>query len=89
MLKTKYCLPGGLCSVMKLAACAQTLMMFCILCSGTHAGAAGAFGEVPGGIKEAQPAGGGTCAADGHLPAVSRYRRPRFRPEEPRMSHTV
>lgn len=74
---------------MKLAARAQTLTMCCILCSGTHAGAAGAFGEVPGGIKEAEPARGGTCAADGHLPAVSRYCRSGFMWEEPTMSHRM
>lgn len=48
--------------------------MRCVLCSGTHSGAAGAAGEVPGGTEEAQPAGGGTRAANGHLPALSRYR---------------
>lgn len=59
--------------MMKLTARAPMLMTYCALCSGTHSGTAGAFGEVPSGIKEAQPTRGGTCAADGHLPAVSRY----------------
>lgn len=54
---------------------AQTLTMCRVLRSWTHSGAAGAAGEVPGGLEEAQPARGGTCAADGHLLAVSRYWR--------------
>lgn len=75
---------------MRLTAGAHTLTMRCVLCSGTHSGAAGAFGEVPGGTKEAQPARGGACAADGHLPAVSRYCSPGFLLEEPVMSqHTL
>lgn len=41
-------------------------------CSWTHSGAAGASGEISGGLKKAQPAWRGTCAAHGHLPAVSR-----------------
>lgn len=52
---------------------AQAVMMCCVLYSGTHSGAVGAAGEVPGRIEEAQPARGGTCAADGHLLAFSRY----------------
>lgn len=52
---------------------AQTVMMCCFLYSGPHSGAVGAAGEVPGGPEEAQPARGGTCAADGHLLAFSRY----------------
>ena len=47
--------------------------MCCFLYSGPHSGAVGAAGEVPGGPEEAQPARGGTCAADGHLLAFSRY----------------
>lgn len=54
---------------------AQALLMCCVLYSGTHSGAFGAAGEVPGGIEEAQPARGGTCAADGHLLTFSRYCR--------------
>ena len=52
---------------------AQALTMCCFLRSGPHCGAAGATCEVPGGPEEAQPAGGGTCDADGHLFAFSRY----------------
>lgn len=40
--------------------------------SGPHSGPAGATGEVSGGPQEAELARGGTCAAHGHLFALSR-----------------
>lgn len=60
----------------ELVICAPQPIMICrILCSWPHSGVAGAAGEVPGGPEEARPARGGTRAADGYLPAFSRYCR--------------
>lgn len=41
--------------------------------SGSHSGAVGTSGEVPGRSEEAQPARRGACAAHGHLPTLPRY----------------